>query len=67
MAKQKETKWAKPDKMSFHRYFGDKYVYGFKDKTLLIKSKIDPELFVVGLSCKDLKTAKEITKLLELK
>ena len=66
MAKQKESKWEKPDKYSFHRYFGNKYIYAFKDNTLLIKSKIDPELFVVGLSCKNLQTAKELAKLLEL-
>jgi len=65
MTKQKEFKWAKPDEMSFHRYFGDNYLYAFKDKTILIKSRLEREMFVVGLICKDLKTAKEISKLLE--
>lgn len=65
MAKQKKSNWAKPDEMSFHRYFGDNYIYAFKDKMFLIKSKLAPETLAVALKCKDLKTAKEISVLLE--
>lgn len=61
----KRFNWAKPDRHSFHRYFGEKYVYAFKDKMFLVKSKLAPETLAVALKCKDLKTAKEISVLLE--
>ena len=61
----KKDQWTKPDKLSFHKRYGEKYIYGFRENVLLIKSKLDPDLLVVGLTCKDLKTAKEIANLLE--
>jgi hypothetical protein len=58
--------WKKIKDSKTHTYTGEKFKYAYSTelKTLLIKNLFEPEL-IVALPIKNLRTAKEIVKLIE--